>query len=163
MSSILKVDTIQTTAGAAPFITSLGMKAKYFGVTVGDTTGSAGSTVTYDLSSLIGTGATLDTSADTLTVSEAGDYLLMATLGCSYESNSNSRYQENYVYVNSTKIMDLRDNITNIDSNYEYYTCTGARIYTLAANDVLKLQGLGQGNWEVRSAYGSNFFGVRLQ
>ena len=58
--------------------------------------------------------------------------------------------------------MDLRDNITNIDSNYEYYTVTGARIYTLAANDVLKLQGLGQGNWEVRSAYGSNFFGVRL-
>ena len=162
MASTLKVNTIQTAGGAVPFITDLSMKAKFFSVTVGDTTCSAGSAVTYDLSSLIGTGATLDTTNDTLTVAEAGDYLLMVTLGCSYQSNSNSRYQENYVFVNSTKIMDLRDNITNIDSNYEYYTVTGARIFTLAANDVLKLQGNGQGDWQVRSAYGSNFFGIRL-
>jgi|TARA_B100000035_G_scaffold40339_1_gene30420 hypothetical protein len=162
MASTLKVNTIQTAAGGVGFITDLGMKAKYFAVTVGDTTCSAGSATTYDLSSLIGTGATLDTSNDTLTVTEAGDYLLCATLGCSYTSNSNSRYQENYVFVNSTKIMDLRDNITNIDSNYEYYTVVGSRIYTLAANDVLKLQGNGQGNWQVRAAYGSNFFGIRL-
>lgn len=160
MSSILKVDTIQTTAGAAPFITSLGMKAQYFGVTIGDTTVSAMSETTYDMSSLIGTGVTLNN--DLLTVTDAGDYLLQFYLGCAYTSNSNSRYQENYLYVNSTKIVNSRDNITNIDNNYEYYTCTGSIIYTLAANDVLKLSGLGQGNYIVKSSYGSNFFGIKL-
>ena len=160
MSSILKVDTIQTTAGAAPFITSLGMKAKYFGVTLGDTTVSAGSQVTYDMSSLIGTGATL--SNDLLTVTEAGDYLLQFYVGCAYTGSGSSRYQENYLHVNSTKIIDSRDHVINIDSNYEYYTCTGHRIYTLAAGDVLKVSGNGQGNYIVRSAYGSNFFGIKL-
>jgi hypothetical protein len=160
MSSILKVDTIQTTAGAAPFITSLGMKAQYFGVTLGDTTVSASTTTTYDMSSLIGTGATL--SNDLLTVTEAGDYLLQFYVGCAYTGSGNSRYQENYLHVNSTKIIDSRDNVTNIDGNYEYYTCTGHRIYTLAANDVLKVSGNGQGNYIVRSAYGSNLFGIKL-
>ena len=160
MSSILKVDTIQTTAGAAPFITSLGMKAKYFAVTVGETTVSAGTTTTYALSNLLGTGATL--SNNLLTVAEAGDYLLQFYVGCTYTSGSNSRYQENYLHVNSTKIIDSRDHVINIDSNYEYYTCTGHRIYTLAAGDVLKLSGHGQGNYIVRSAYGSNFFGIKL-
>ena len=160
MSSILKVDTIQNTAGAAPFITSLGMKAKYFAVTVGETTVSAGTTTTYALSNLLGTGATL--SNNLLTVAEAGDYLLQFYVGCAYTSGSNSRYQENYLHVNSTKIIDSRDHVINIDSNYEYYSCHGSKIYTLAAGDVLKLSGNGQGNYIVRSAYGSNFFGIKL-
>ena len=161
MSSIIKVDTIQNTAGAAPFITSLGMKAKYFAVTVGDTTVSAGgTTTTYALSNLLGTGATL--SNNLLTVTEAGDYLLQFFVGCAYTGSGSSRYQENYLHVNSTKILDSRDNVTNIDGNYEYYTCTGHRIYTLAAGDVLKLHGHSQGNYIVKSAYGSNFFGIKL-
>jgi hypothetical protein len=162
MASTLKVNTIQTAAGAVPFITDLGMKAKYFAVTLGDTSVAANTVTTYDMSNLIGTGATLDTSADTLTVAEAGDYLLMATINCAYTTDANTRFQENYVYVNSTKIMDLRDTITDINGDYEYYQVTGSRIYTLAANDVLKLQGNGQGAFEVRSAYGSNFMGIRL-
>jgi hypothetical protein len=136
------------------------MKAQYFGVTLGDTTVSASTTTTYDMSSLIGTGATL--SNDLLTVTEAGDYLLQFYVGCAYTGSGNSRYQENYLHVNSTKIIDSRDNVTNIDGNYEYYTCTGHRIYTLAANDVLKVSGNGQGNYIVRSAYGSNLFGIKL-
>ena len=160
MSSILKVDTIQNTAGAAPFVTSLGMKAQYFGVTLGDTTVSASTTTKYNMSSLIGTGATL--SNDLLTVTEAGDYLLQFFISCAYTSGSNSRYQENYLHVNAAKIIDSRDHVINIDGNYEYYTCTGHRIYTLAANDVLQVSGHGQGNYIVRSAYGSNFFGIKL-
>ncbi len=162
MTSTLKVNTIQTAAGAVPFITDLGMKAKYFAVTLGDTSVAATTVTTYDMSNLIGTGATLDTSADTLTVTEAGDYLLMATISCAYTTDANTRFQENYLYVNSTKILDIRDTITDVNGDYEYYTVTGSRIYTLAANDVLKWQGYGQGGYEVRSAYGSNFLGIRL-
>ena len=160
--STLRVGTIHDTTGAAPFITDLGMKTKYFGVDLGLTVVPAATLTNYDMTNLIGSGATLDTSADTLTITEAGDYFLMATISCAYTTDANTRYQESYLYVNSTKILDIRDTITDVDGSYEYYTVTGSRIYTLAVGDVLKWQGLGQGAYEVRSAYGSNFLGIRL-
>ena len=95
-------------------------------------------------------------------MAEAGDYLLQVTLVFAMVEDGDTRWQENYLYVNSTKILDVRTTVKNLTGDYEYYTCSGSRIYPLAAGDVLKLQGNGQMGYQLRQAYGSNLLGIRL-
>tara|TARA_A200000159_G_scaffold18957_1_gene15460 strand:- start:157 stop:642 length:486 start_codon:yes stop_codon:yes gene_type:complete len=161
MSSILKVDTIQNTAGAAPFITSLGMKAKYFNCNVSGNYTSGG-TRTYTLSNFAGDGASV--SSNTITITEAGVYLLQKCYSCTSTTDANARWQENYIYINDSKVLDIRQFVINVDSNYEYYNINGSIIKSLSVGDEIELRGNGQNNWTINAGtLGSNFFGVRLQ
>jgi len=161
MSSILKVDTIQNTAGAVPFITDLGMKLKYFSCNVSGTY-SLGAERTYTLSNFTGDAASV--SSNTITITEAGVYLLQKCYNCTSTSNANARWQENYIYINGTKVLDVRQFIINVDSNYEYYNINGSIIKSLSVGDQIELRGNGQNNWVINAGtLGSNFFGLKLQ
>ena len=159
--SVLKVDTIQDTAAESPFITSLGMKLKYFNCNVSGSYTSGG-TRTYTLSNFAGDGATI--SSNTITITEAGVYLLQKCYSCTSTTDANARWQESYIYINGTKVLDIRDHVINIDNNYEYYSLHGSLIRSLSVGDEIELRGNGQNNWVINAGtLGSNFFGLRIQ
>jgi len=164
MTSILKVSTIQNTAGGAPTAADLGIGINYFQVNVTQQNylASAGN-VDYELDTFIGNGATFNDSTDTITVTDAGVWQINLFLSCAATGNASVRWQENYVYQNATKILDSRSFIYNVDQYVEYYAINASRIVNVSSGDTFTLSGNGQVDWSINSGdQGSNFNAIRL-
>ena len=161
MTSIIKVDQIQTAAGAAPAITDLGVSMRYFKSTISSANYASGGERVYGLSYFAGSTGT--GGSDAITITEAGTYKLDFFIGSfTTEDGVNSRWQENYLYLNSTKILDSRANVTDIDNNNEYYAINGTIIVDCAVGDTLQLRGNGVVSWGINASYGSNITGIRI-
>jgi len=164
MTSIIKVDQIQTSNGNSLSVPSAGMLTPYF---VGYITTASYSAVTqhnYTLTNFATSNS--DTSIagnnQTITINKAGVWKIDLTFTGVATDASNSRFQENYIYKNSTKLLDVRAHVINIDSNSEYYTCSGSVIVTCASGDTITARGLGQRTWNTNLLYGSNISGTQL-
>ena len=163
MASTIKVNTIQNVAGSAPLITDLGMKVDWFQTRI--TTASytaAGGTQKYAMDTFEGTGASFNDSTDTITITAASVWKINLFLGCASTGNGDARWQENYIYHNSTRVLDTRHFVININTDNEYYGIHGSKILTCAAGDTIYVSGNGQLNWSIDGGSGSNFHAIRL-
>jgi len=164
MASTLKVNTIQNAAGSAPFFTDLGMKSKYFAVEINNTSLTENVLTRYNLGTLIGDAGTV--SSNQVTIAQAGTYILHFFIACAGIENANSRWQENYLKLtrggSTTTLLDARDHIINIDTNYEYYHVSASRIHGLQANDIIFIETNGQ-NTASGGSNGSQFMGIRIE
>jgi len=164
MSSILKVDQIQTSNGNSLSVPAAGMLTPYFVGYITTASYSASTQHNYTLTNFATSNS--DTSIagnnQTITINKAGVWKIDLTFTGVATDASNSRFQENYIYKNSTKLLDVRAHVINIDSNSEYYTCSGSVIVTCASGDTITARGLGQRTWNTNLLYGSNISGTQL-
>jgi hypothetical protein len=164
MSSILKVDQIQTSNGNSLSVPAAGMLTPYFVGYITTASYSASTQHNYTLTNFATSNS--DTSIagnnQTITINKAGVWKIDLTFTGVATDASNSRFQENYIYKNSTKLLDVRAHVINVDSNSEYYTCSGSVIVTCASGDTITARGLGQRTWNSNLLYGSNISGTQL-
>ena len=165
MTSIIKVDQIQNAAGNSLSIPSAGMLIPYFVGYITTASYIAVSQTNYTLTNFATSNSdTASIAADnqTITINKAGVWKIELTVTGVGTDGTSSRFQENYIYKNSTKLLDVRTHVINIDSNSEYYTCSGSVIVTCAAGDTITARGLGQRTWNTNLLYGSNISGIQL-
>ena len=164
MTSIIKVDQIQTSNGNSLSVPAAGMLTPYFVGYITTASYSASTQHNYTLTNFATSNS--DTSIagnnQTITINKAGVWKIDLTFTGVATDASNSRFQENYIYKNSTKLLDVRAHVINIDSNSEYYTCSGSVIVTCASGDTITARGLGQRTWNTNLVYGSNISGTQL-
>lgn len=164
MSSILKVDQIQTSNGNSLSVPSAGMLTPYFVGYITTASYSASTETNYTLTNFATSNSDTSIAADnqTITINKAGVWKIDLTFTGVGTDATSSRFQENYIYKNSTKLLDVRAHVINIDSNSEYYTCSGSVIVTCALGDTITARGLGQRTWNSNLLYGSNISGTQL-
>ena len=164
MTSIIKVDQIQTLNGNSLSVPAAGMLTPYFVGYITTASYSASTQHNYTLTNFATSNSDTSIDADnqTITINKAGVWKIDLTFTGVATDASNSRFQENYIYKNSTKLLDVRAHVINIDSNSEYYTCSGSVIVTCASGDTITARGLGQRAWSSNLLYGSNISGIQL-
>ena len=164
MSSILKVDQIQTSNGNSLSVPAAGMLTPYFVGYITTASYSASTQHNYTLTNFATSNSDTSIAANnqTITINKAGVWKIDLTFTGLATDASNSRFQENYIYKNSTKLLDVRAHVINVDSNSEYYTCSGSVIVTCALGDTITARGLGQRTWNSNLLYGSNISGTQL-
>lgn len=164
MTSILKVDQIQTSSGNSLSVPSAGMLTPYFIGYITTASYSAGTQHNYTLTNFATSNSDTLIAANnqTITINKAGVWKIDLTLTGVGTDSTSSRFQENYIYKNSTKVLDVRAHVNNIDTNYEYYTCSGSVIVTCASGDTITALGNGQRTWNTNLLYGSNISGTQL-
>jgi hypothetical protein len=164
MTSIIKVDQIQTSSGNSLSVPSAGMLTPYFIGYITTASYSAGTQHNYTLTNFATSNSDTLIAANnqTITINKAGVWKIDLTLTGVGTDSTSSRFQENYIYKNSTKVLDVRAHVNNIDTNYEYYTCSGSVIVTCASGDTITALGNGQRTWNTNLLYGSNISGTQL-
>jgi len=164
MTSIIKVDQIQTSNGNSLSVPAAGMLTPYFVGYITTASYSASTQHNYTLTNFATSNSDTSIAANnqTITINKAGVWKIDLTFTGVATDASNSRFQENYIYKNSTKLLDVRAHVINIDSNSEYYTCSGSVIVTCASGDTITARGLGQRTWNTNLVYGSNISGTQL-
>jgi hypothetical protein len=164
MTSIIKVDQIQTSSGNSLSVPSAGMLTPYFIGYITTASYSAGTQHNYTLTNFATSNSDTLIAANnqTITINKAGVWKIDLTLTGVGTDSTSSRFQENYIYKNSTKVLDVRAHVNNIDTNYEYYTCSGSVIVTCASGDTITARAIGQRTWNTNLLYGSNISGTQL-
>jgi hypothetical protein len=164
MTSIIKVDQIQTSSGNSLSVPSAGMLTPYFIGYITTASYSAGTQHNYTLTNFATSNSDTLIAANnqTITINKAGVWKIDLTLTGVGTDATSSRFQENYIYKNSTKVLDVRAHVNNIDTNYEYYTCSGSVIVTCASGDTITARAIGQRTWNTNLLYGSNISGTQL-